>query len=98
MPRFSERETKTTKLKRTPKPKSALKEYNLGLQLHLLKDDSQEWKRLRAVLNEQRKSMEQLIEKGTEPLFGYPTVLYDEFETGKWPFMKTLTENVISSN
>ena len=40
--------------------------------------------------------MEQLIEKGTEPLFGYPTVLYDEFETGKWPFMKTLTKNVIS--
>ena len=43
--------------------------------------------------------MEKLIERGTEPLFGYPTVLYDErIETGKWPFMKVLTEYAISMN
>lgn len=52
-------------------------EHNFGLQLHDLKGNEKEWKRLREVLDLNRAQLEQCVIKGSAPVFGYPTVLYE---------------------
>jgi len=53
-----------------------IEEFNEGIQLTNLKDP-QEWQRLRQYLSKNSQEMESYVRKGTTPLFGFPTVLYE---------------------
>lgn len=54
-----------------------LKEHNYGINLQLLKQSGNEWKRLRALLLRNAIEMERCVMNGVAPPFGYPFVLYE---------------------
>jgi hypothetical protein len=54
-----------------------LLEHNYGLNLSLLKQNGNEWSRLRTILLRNAKEMEQCVMNGVAPPFGYPFVLYE---------------------
>ena len=57
-------------------------EHNHGIQLTNLKGNPNEWKRLREHLRNNKEEIEKHVAKGSVPLFGYPTVLYDALVSG----------------
>ena len=74
-----------------------IEEFNEGIQLTNLKDP-QEWQRLRQYLSKNSQEMESYVRKGTTPLFGFPTVLYETSQTGVGNLKKALTDHTIPLN
>ena len=54
-----------------------LGEYNHGLEFDKLASDPYEWVKLRRYLKKAKKDMESCIVDGSSPMFGYPTVCYN---------------------
>lgn len=57
-----------------------LVEHNFGIDFTKLQNDEEQWVRLRKILNVNNREMNDHVAKGTAPLFGYPTVLYEQEE------------------
>ena len=57
--------------------------------------DPREWQRLRQYLSRNSQEMDSYVRKGTTPLFGFPTVLY---ETPVSNLKKALTDHTIPLN
>lgn len=53
-------------------------EHNFGINFDQLRGNEEEWSKLRKVLDETRQDLESCVKDGTIPVFGYPTVLYDD--------------------
>jgi hypothetical protein len=58
-----------------------VEELNDGMLLHTLKASKEEWRKLRTYMSTRNKlEIEENILTNTTPLFGYPTILYENQE------------------
>ena len=60
---------------------------NRGVNFSKLKNNDSEWTKLREVLTTNNKQLESCILKGSQPLFGYPNVLFDSPDKLKKGFL-----------
>lgn len=75
-----------------------LREENFGLNLSKLADKSEvtEWVRLRRVLKDSQKQLENSVESGCFPLFGYPPMILSRRD--ETPIAERVAKCILSKN